>query len=85
MEFLKLLNEFVPSIGVAAIVVFGWKISGAIGELRGQMQGMQGQIGGLDTRMLKVEQEFHAIDKRLFKVEQEVHSVNGYLRNRKTA
>ncbi|MBE8158383.1 MAG: hypothetical protein HAW59_03205 [Betaproteobacteria bacterium] len=58
MEFLQLLNELVPSIGVGAIIVFGWKISGAIGELRGQ-------IGGLDKRLSKVEQEVHSINDYL--------------------
>ena len=55
MEFLQLL---VPSIGVGAIIVFGWKISGAVGELRGQ-------IGGLADRLTNVEKEVHSINDYL--------------------
>ena len=87
MEFFQALNEIVPSVGVGAIIVFGWKINGSIGELRGQ-------IAGLSVRMSKVETEIHSIngsigelrgqiaglDSRLFKVETEIHSINDYLR-----
>ena len=93
------IMSFLTAIaGISAIIIATWKISGQIGGLQSQINGlekqMNAQIGGLQSRINGLETQMNAqigglqsqingMQSQINNLATEVHSINEFLRREK--